>query len=84
MGVAKIMSDMPSSVSLSTEPATKMVTMNMAMMVNTPRNWAITIGALRYTLPTAPPIWTASLLDAPNAIKANTRPLTQSKGWRSW
>ena len=84
MGVAKIMSAIPSSVSRNTEPAMKMVTMNIAITVNTPRNWTITMGALRYTLPTAPPTTTASLLEAPKAISAKMKPLNHKRGWRSW
>src|SRR5690606_35637166 len=39
--------------------------------VNTPRNWTITVGALRSTLPTALPTTIASELAAPNANSPN-------------
>ena len=42
------------------------------------------MGALRYTLPTAPPTTTASLLAAPKAISAKMKPLNHKRGWRSW
>ncbi|WP_229425255.1 MULTISPECIES: hypothetical protein [unclassified Massilia] len=78
------MSEMPTSLSRSTVPAMKMVTTNIDIRLKTPSSWATTSGALRLTLPMAPPTVTASVVVAAKASAPKISAHTQSRGWRSW
>src|SRR5688572_11825587 len=84
MGVEKNNSSVPISKSRSKGCAMNTVTMNSPITLNEAKKFTITVGALRCTLPMAPPIWIASELVAPKANSANTNPATHSSGARTW
>uniref|UniRef100_UPI001C304CBB hypothetical protein n=1 Tax=Achromobacter sp. GbtcB20 TaxID=2824765 RepID=UPI001C304CBB len=57
---------------------------NIDIRLKEPSSWATTSGALRLTLPMAPPTWIASVVVAPKASAPNSSAQTHSRGWRNW
>ena len=83
IGFEKIKSAVPNSKSRSKALLTNTPIISMPNKVNMLMNCTITVGALRYTLPIAPPNCTASLDDAPKAIKPNRQDKSHNKGERN-
>lgn len=65
-------------------PATKTVVIKRPIELMIPSMRKITQGALRTTLPIAPPIWTVSLVVAKNVIMKKKPLMIHARGWRSW
>ena len=70
--------------SRSTGPATNAVVMKTPTTLMTPRICRMTNGALRLTLPIAPPMLTASVVTARNVSRKKKAPAIRKTGCRSW